>query len=184
MIDFSKFASLSPIRWCHLMCFVCCCFRARELAPHSSNSPSPALLKVPRRACALRVRPSFARWARSSGRAPDQRKQILQRAVKAAPAPAVLSQHFAARGQVLSAVCEHDLEAVVAKRADGGYGQDWFKIRKPTLLAIRRPAGIAMAPWRHLRKADLGDGRRASVSRTTFLCEVARRFLSTFDPQI
>ena len=48
-------------------------------------------------------------------------------------APAVLfAQHFAGCGQDLfSVICERDLEGVVAKRADGAYGEDWFKIRNP-----------------------------------------------------
>jgi len=59
------------------------------------------------------------------------RKRILKAAVKDSPG-ILFAQHFAGRGQDLfSAVCEHDLEGVVAKRTDGTYGQDWFKIRNP-----------------------------------------------------
>jgi len=60
-----------------------------------------------------------------------KRKRILKAAVKDAPA-VLFAQHFIARGQELfSAVCERDLEGVVAKRSDAAYGEDWFKIRNP-----------------------------------------------------
>jgi hypothetical protein len=28
-------------------------------------------------------------------------------------------------------ICEQDLEGIVAKRREGAYGEDWFKIRNP-----------------------------------------------------
>ena len=60
-----------------------------------------------------------------------KRKRILRLAVKDAPG-VLFAQHFAGRGQDLfSIVCEQDLEGVVAKRGDGAYGEDWFKIRNP-----------------------------------------------------
>ncbi len=60
-----------------------------------------------------------------------KRKRILQGVVKTAP-DVLFAQHFAGCGHDLfSMICERDLEGVVAKRADGTYGQDWFKIRNP-----------------------------------------------------
>lgn len=42
----------------------------------------------------------------------------------------IYAQHFTGRGlDLFSAVCERDLEGVVAERMDGAYGEDWFKIR-------------------------------------------------------
>ena len=44
----------------------------------------------------------------------------------------IYARHFVGRGvDLFSAVCELDLEGVVAKRMDGAYGQNWFKIRNP-----------------------------------------------------
>ena len=44
----------------------------------------------------------------------------------------IYARHFAGRGlDLFSAVCERDLEGVVAKRMDGAYGEDWYKIRNP-----------------------------------------------------
>jgi len=61
-----------------------------------------------------------------------KRKRILQAAVKDASA-VLFAQHLAECGQGLfSLVCERDLEGVVAKRANGTYGRDWFKIRNPS----------------------------------------------------
>jgi bifunctional non-homologous end joining protein LigD len=59
------------------------------------------------------------------------RKRILKTAIKDAPG-VIYAQHFAGRGlDLFLAVCERDLEGVVAKRMDAPYGQDWFKIRNP-----------------------------------------------------
>jgi bifunctional non-homologous end joining protein LigD len=40
--------------------------------------------------------------------------------------------HVEGQGRELFRIaCEHNLEGVVAKRKDGAYGRDWFKIRNP-----------------------------------------------------
>ena len=60
-----------------------------------------------------------------------ERKKTLERMVKDHPR-ILLAHHFERNGcDLFRLVCERDLEGVVAKRRDGAYGVDWFKIRNP-----------------------------------------------------
>ena len=61
-----------------------------------------------------------------------KRKQILRRAVPSQPAPLLYVDHFAGRGvDLFRAVCEQDLEGIVAKHKHGLYPPEktsWVKI--------------------------------------------------------
>ena len=60
-----------------------------------------------------------------------ERKQMLERLVTGHPR-ILYARHVERDGHALFAlVCEQDLEGIVAKRREGTYGQDWFKIRNP-----------------------------------------------------
>ena len=62
-----------------------------------------------------------------------KRKQILRRIVPMQPAPILYADHFEACGvDLFRAVCEQDLEGIVAKRRDGLYTPEetsWVKIK-------------------------------------------------------
>ena len=56
---------------------------------------------------------------------------MLRTAVKGLP-DVIYARHFVGRGlDLFSSVCERNLEGIVAKRMDGMYGQEWYKIRNP-----------------------------------------------------
>ena len=58
-----------------------------------------------------------------------QRKEILQRIVREHPR-VLFARHVERNGcDLFRVVCEQDLEGIVAKRKNGVYGMDWFKIR-------------------------------------------------------
>jgi bifunctional non-homologous end joining protein LigD len=60
-----------------------------------------------------------------------RRKKLLERIVSKHPR-ILLARHFERDGCALfRLVCEQDLEGTVAKRKNGAYGMDWFKIRNP-----------------------------------------------------
>jgi bifunctional non-homologous end joining protein LigD len=64
-----------------------------------------------------------------------ERKQILRTVVPMPPAPVLYADHFEERGvELFQAVCDMDLEGVVAKRKDGLYIPEetsWVKIKNP-----------------------------------------------------
>jgi len=79
-----------------------------------------------------------------------KRKQILRRIVPTQPAPVLYADHFDQKGvDLFRAVCEMDLEGIVAKRKDGMYTPTettWVKIKNPRYLTsvlrvtrIKRP---------------------------------------------
>jgi bifunctional non-homologous end joining protein LigD len=58
-----------------------------------------------------------------------ERKKILQGSVTEHPR-ILHARHVERNGcDLFRVVCENDLEGIVAKRRDGAYGMDWFKIR-------------------------------------------------------
>ena len=58
-----------------------------------------------------------------------ERKHILERVVNSHPS-ILLARHIDRHGcDLFQAVCQNDLEGIVAKRRNGIYGEDWFKIR-------------------------------------------------------
>jgi ATP-dependent DNA ligase len=58
-----------------------------------------------------------------------KRKEILKRIVKSHPR-ILVARHVEQNGcDLFRLVCARDLEGIVAKRKNGGYGEDWFKIR-------------------------------------------------------
>ena len=60
-----------------------------------------------------------------------ERKQTLLGIVKDHPR-ILVAHHVEHTGcDLYRLVCERDLEGIVAKRRDGAYGVDWFKIRNP-----------------------------------------------------
>jgi bifunctional non-homologous end joining protein LigD len=60
-----------------------------------------------------------------------ERKRALQQIVKDHPR-ILFARHVERHGcDLFKLVCERDLERIVAKRRDGVYGEDWFKIRDP-----------------------------------------------------
>jgi bifunctional non-homologous end joining protein LigD len=83
-----------------------------------------------------------------------RRKQILRRAVPLQPARVLYADHFEEQGaDLFRAICERDLEGIVAKRKDGLYTPEetsWVKIKNPRYsqaagrheLFERRAAGV------------------------------------------
>jgi bifunctional non-homologous end joining protein LigD len=60
-----------------------------------------------------------------------KRKRVLKHLVEGHPS-ILLAQHIESFGcEFFDQVCRQDLEGIVAKRRDGAYGVDWFKIRNP-----------------------------------------------------
>ena len=60
-----------------------------------------------------------------------ERKRRLKRLVRGHPG-ILFAGHVERYGTVLfRTVCDQNLEGIVAKRKDGEYGRDWFKIRNP-----------------------------------------------------
>lgn len=60
-----------------------------------------------------------------------ERKREVQQLVQGHPR-ILFASHIERDGAALfRLVCESNLEGVVAKRKDGAYGEDWFKIRNP-----------------------------------------------------
>lgn len=74
------------------------------------------------------------------GLPPVERKHILRRVVPVQPAPVLYVEHFDERGvDLFRAVCEMDLEGIVAKRKDGLYTPaetSWVKIKNPPYSRI------------------------------------------------
>jgi ATP dependent DNA ligase domain len=67
-----------------------------------------------------------------------ERKRRLKRLVRGHPG-ILFAGHVERHGTALfRTVCEHNIEGTVAKRKDGEYGQDWFKIRNPGYSPLRR----------------------------------------------
>jgi bifunctional non-homologous end joining protein LigD len=67
-----------------------------------------------------------------------ERKRRLKRLVRGHPA-ILFAGHVERYGTALfRTVCAHNLEGIVAKRKDGAYGQDWFKIRNTGYSPLRR----------------------------------------------
>jgi bifunctional non-homologous end joining protein LigD len=67
-----------------------------------------------------------------------ERKRRLKRLVRGHPG-ILFAGHVERYGTALfQTVCAHNLEGIVAKRKDGEYGQDWFKIRNPGYSPLRR----------------------------------------------
>jgi ATP-dependent DNA ligase len=61
-----------------------------------------------------------------------ERKSVLKQIVNDHPR-ILFARHVERNGcDLFRLVCEQDLEGVVAKRKDGAYGVDWFKIRNRT----------------------------------------------------
>jgi len=60
-----------------------------------------------------------------------ERKQVLKRIALGHPS-ILLAHHIESFGcEFFNRVCQQDLEGIVAKRRNGAYGMDWFKIRNP-----------------------------------------------------
>lgn len=60
-----------------------------------------------------------------------ERKRILGQVAKGHPR-ILVARHLSGIGcDLFKLVCENDLEGIVAKRKDGAYGHEWFKIRNP-----------------------------------------------------
>lgn len=60
-----------------------------------------------------------------------ERKETLQKIVNKHPR-ILLASHVECNGcHLFNLICDEDLEGIVAKRRDGAYGLDWFKIRNP-----------------------------------------------------
>ena len=60
-----------------------------------------------------------------------ERKRILNRIAGEHPR-ILIAQHIAGQGTGLfRAVCENDLEGIVAKWKQGSYGENWFKVLNP-----------------------------------------------------
>jgi bifunctional non-homologous end joining protein LigD len=60
-----------------------------------------------------------------------ERKEILRGIVNDHPR-ILVARHVERNGcDLFRLVCEQDLEGIVAKRKNGAYGEDWFKIRNP-----------------------------------------------------
>ena len=85
-----------------------------------------------------------------------ERKRVLRGIVPAGPCLVLYVDHVADRGvDLFQAVCEHDLEGIVAKRADELYTPEettWVKIKNP----------------RYSQADSIGGGgrrRRAAVSQ-------------------
>ena len=58
-----------------------------------------------------------------------ERKAALQGVVNGHPR-ILFARHVERNGcDLYRLVCEQDLEGIVAKRKDGAYGEDWFKVR-------------------------------------------------------
>jgi len=67
-----------------------------------------------------------------------ERKRQLERLVRGHPR-ILFAGHVEGQGRELfRTACEHNLEGVVAKRKEGAYGQDWFKIRNPGYQPVQR----------------------------------------------
>ncbi len=67
-----------------------------------------------------------------------KRKAIIKRIVRDHPR-ILVARHFDRDGSALfRLVCENDLERIVAKRGNGAYGADWFKIRNPNYSQYER----------------------------------------------
>ncbi len=65
-----------------------------------------------------------------------KRKRLLRGVVPAPPSPLLYVDHIVETGTALyEAVCERDLEGIVAKLANGPYTADattWLKVKNPT----------------------------------------------------
>ena len=61
-----------------------------------------------------------------------ERKRILRSIVPEQPSVLLYAGHIERNGvQFFQLTCQRDLEGIVAKRTDGAYGENWFKIRNP-----------------------------------------------------
>jgi bifunctional non-homologous end joining protein LigD len=60
-----------------------------------------------------------------------ERKRLLRQIVKG-HSRVLFAKHVSDGANLFRVICDQDLEGLVAKRRDGIYGEDWFKIRNPS----------------------------------------------------